>query len=772
MGGGSIQVPDFISLFWKPRIWFMKFLLFTLLFVALVVPAFGAEFVDNQSHDHDLEAADIIEQSTPLGLPSGWKRPAVQEGIAYFIFEFPFKLERYDMLARSWLPQIFFEYSPRSMAVDESGLYVAFTNGLFRFDLDGKNKEQIVGIPGEIEEILAYQQLLLVSDGDELQSYYKTGGAIIDSDTLSFRRGIGYSIDSSTGRVFGRSTGSSPSDISFGELASDGEITPLGDSPYHGDFPGAEWTQVIQNGLAVVDSSGTIYNQEDLTYRGSLGDPIQGLANFGTEILTLQNGNIHRFSSLFLQLGSVPAQSFAESIAVHNGLVFQFGEVDGNPIAMPQAIADIVDAPSHPVLPPVDGGFTASEISFVKTGQLVFLEPGNNAIHRFDLNSFEYGSSSGLPLTPTHMGVDEVSGIIAVTYSSGRVGHVPADSGEEYHFVSQPFTPQGVAVVDGYTMICDASGAWESHWYYSSIGTLTDWKEWNHCSRAWTWSEGTRRLYFFRDGTSPNDLHWEQVSSSGIVINEGESPLHGGLGIQPPIRVQPNDAYIVLGSGDILDGSNLSLLGSLPIAPVDVTWLAGTQYTLTQHNASTGKSILIRWTQSFTNGGEVELAGNPKALVAFAGVLYAVTELAGRTHIIPVSANLDSLDLATSIVTPEQQFAPGQATSYLVEFINHGSVAADVNITIDQSVEFLNSAWSCEDSDGFYFCGNGDSLFETRNLQPGEWVRVTVSGGFPHQTIDIEASILPVSESDIEIRNNVAQGELQLSEVIYSSGFE
>ena len=118
-------------------------------------------------------------------------------------------------------------------------------------------------------------------------------------------------------------------------------------------------------------------------------------------------------------------------------------------------------------------------------------------------------------------------------------------------------------------------------------------------------------MYFFRDDTSPDDLHYELIDQgTGLISWEGETPYHGSYGIQPPIRVSANGQYVLLGSGDIYSQNGLTWTGSLGTQVADARWLAnGSLVTLTTANDQTtlrrlGATNLTTLEQlSFTGSG-------------------------------------------------------------------------------------------------------------------------------------------------------------------------
>lgn len=735
-------------------------------------PVFVAAQIEVASSTQATEETHVVESQMPL-VPSGWARPFVFDGIAYFLFEFPFKVERFDMDTRAWLPTASFTSPTRSIAVDESGVYISFSDGVSRFDHNVENETALPGFPNEVAEIRLFGDYLIGVVGTELQTFAKVGGAMIHALELHIGGVQGLSVDAATGNLFYRTRTLSPADIIAGNIDSSGFLTTFGDSPYHGSFPGAEWAATLPGGTRVADSAGVVYEASGLQYVGSLGGLVSGLTLAGTETIVLRGGSIVRLDGSFKELGVAAAQPFTRSIVHHDGQLFEFGPDSGQPAFSATLLTEIQIPNPGPIRSPTDGGFAASDIKFVNSGRLVFLESERPAIHRFDLAEFSWGESSALPETPVHLGVDPDSGQIRVGYSNGRVGSVPPLFGPESHFINQPDVVQGLTMADGFTMACDWTGLNSTHWYYDSNAQLTDRETLNRCSveRTWTWSPSNRRIYFYRY-SSPTDLVWESFSEQGIVVDQGDSPYHGDLGTEPPLRVHPSHAYIVLGSGDVVDGETLELIVTLPVAPAGMAWVDNTLYTLTEFEASPGNSALISWTQDFEYEDTVLLAGNPLFLTSFSGVLYGVTEVADRVHVIPVTANLDSFDLAVSISVPESDFEPGQPISYLVEFVNHGAVQAEADLVIAQSFDLINQNVVCEDMNGLFDCSGGLPFTDTRNMEPGEWARITVSGLFPASTFLVEASIVPRSGTDTETANNHSTQFFRHFENLLKSGFE
>ncbi|XXT21708.1 DNRLRE domain-containing protein [Sorangium sp. So ce429] len=211
----------------------------------------------------------------------------------------------------------------------------------------------------------------------------------------------------------------------------------------------------------------------------------------------------------------------------------------------------------------------------------------------YHLNPIVLGASDAL-----HAAYGAEDHRLYVAYESGALTRIDLAAGvAEAPFATLPAQPHGLATAGSIVMAADPSGAWGTHYTFLPSGAGVSTVDWNYYSREYAWSPSAGRMYFFRDDTSPNDLHWESIdTTSGAITGEGESPYHGDFAIAPPIRPSVDGGYVLLGSGDLYDGATLEVVASLPITPSDAAWLPdGTLITL---RADAGDTLLEQWTES------------------------------------------------------------------------------------------------------------------------------------------------------------------------------
>ncbi|XXY46550.1 hypothetical protein WME91_41775 [Sorangium sp. So ce269] len=216
-----------------------------------------------------------------------------------------------------------------------------------------------------------------------------------------------------------------------------------------------------------------------------------------------------------------------------------------------------------------------------------------------------------------------------VAYQSGALTRIDLGAGvAEAPFATLPAAPHGLATAGSIVMAADSSGAWETHYTFLPSGARVSTVDWNRYSREYAFSPATGRMYFFRDNTSPNDLHWESIDvASGAITGQGESPYHSAFSIAPPIRPSVDGSHVLLGSGDIYDGTSLQVVASLPIAPSDAAWLPdGTLITL---RADGGDTLLEQWTENsdfFQLVNHQRFSGEPIRVIARSTTAIVITD--------------------------------------------------------------------------------------------------------------------------------------------------
>jgi hypothetical protein len=221
----------------------------------------------------------------------------------------------------------------------------------------------------------------------------------------------------------------------------------------------------------------------------------------------------------------------------------------------------------------------------VQGGNIVYLlSSANKRVYRWSITTAEYlnpyvvGIDQGFSTTaPVHIAYSAEHQRLYLGYETGAIQYIGLASATpaEVPFANTAMAVRGLACVGQYLLAQDSSGAWATHYIFTSTGALTDQKEWNYYSREYAWDPVSSRVYFFRDDTSPDDLQFEVIDQgTGKITGQGETPYHGDYSIQTPIRVSPDGEKVLLGSGDIYERATLARTGSLNTSFADARWFA------------------------------------------------------------------------------------------------------------------------------------------------------------------------------------------------------
>lgn len=563
------------------------------------------------------------------------------------------RIERYDLTDRSWLPSIELAgatAAPTAIAVGGTGVFVAFGRTVYRYSPDGGSRTHLLNTSAATTELLLDGPLLFVNTLADRAPAVTTidtrTNAIVGTFTDWWVRAPhGASIAPGVNRIFGRSTGISPSDIVTLEYRDDGVITGGKDSPYHGDFPDAERTWVLPGGTLVVDDSGTVYRTADLSRATSLGSRIDELAFRGDGVTISRRGSrLTAYDAALLptaeaELGYVPDGIFGAGDAV---VAFTVDAASAHGFREDVVPAWRFAAPAPgPAVDPVTSSFIPETVTVAADGSLLLFDRELASMFRWDVDSARYTQSVPLIGNPRFFAYSPTTDTAYLAGESGLIRSlgVSAATPRETAFAVLATAPGGLATAGKYLFAEDASGAWSTHSTFAPDGVLVDSKDWNYRSDEFVWSAANQRMYFLRDDTTPNDLLWEEINADGVrypqepsggIGRQQDSPLHDSAGFQHPIRVAPDGSVVVLGSGAIHDGLSLARMPiALPNPVVDATWLSGDLYTI--RAVADGTEVQRLTGPTYEPVASATIPGAPVALVGSGGRLVAVTAGTGST---------------------------------------------------------------------------------------------------------------------------------------------
>ena len=487
-------------------------------------------------------------------------------------------MARYDLNARQWLAPFSVSGGGTALAVGASGIFAGFGRRIARLELGGGPEQQLLNTAGDVMN-LALAEPLVASLGDEqgLLSIDATTGAILDVTTnLYAYYGLdGLSAAPSMHRVFGRSLGLSPSDIVMETLAADDTFELETDSPYHGGFPDASRTFVFPDETRVADDAGIVYTTSALEYAGSLGGRLDDVAFDGDLPIVLRETRLFSYDAAYREQGRSDLPESAARIFVHDGTIFAFRATDAGDVAVREVpVTNLTTPPPGPVVDPDGLAYAFDGFARGVDGAVYVLSNASANVFRWRPSTRTYGPSIPLRDVPSHMAYSAVTNRLYVAYPSGSITQIQLDvSDAEEPFATAPQPPCGLATAGELVFACVPVGAWLSHFTWTPDGTLVSQVEWNYFSREYVWSPELRKMFFFRDDSSPNDILWEDIDVGGHIGAMLDSPYHGDFLFEHPIRLGPASTTVLTGAGLFFDPVTLVHTGSLANEIDDAVWI-------------------------------------------------------------------------------------------------------------------------------------------------------------------------------------------------------
>jgi len=625
----------------------------------------------------------------PVNVLAQWVQNLKSGDIAYFLFGTSPRLERYALADGQWLSSISLPttYGPATaFAVDADSLYVAYGQSVKRYDLSGGNEVHLVNTAETVQNIFTDGNVIILNRSVSLYARFTSINKADNTIIATFENYIdavgGASIAPGINKIFGRSLGISPADITYVGYNDNGTFGSGGDSPHHGSYPSASRTWVFPDGAKVVDDSGTVYSTGNLAYQNSFGGSITDLDFYGSNIpIVLRGTQLIAYSNALLPTGSQTLGYAPKNIYVAdtNVLTFSFDAGQANSIRV-----DAVPLSGlNPPLPgqPVDPNglaYTPDSTFLDKNGILYLLSKAHQSLFRWDQLNQTYLTTIPLVGSPSYVAYSAQHHKVYLAYSTGLIRQMDLNGVDflETPFANLPTGPLGLAVADPFVFAADGSGAWNTHYTFNAAGGLVDSVDWNYYSTEYIWSSVRQKMYFFRDDTSPNDLIWEEINANGVTYGgqppggiggKIDSPLHDSSGFAHPIRVSPDGTVVVLGSGAIHDAVTLARLATgLGNSITDAAWVGGQLRTI---RTIGGVAQLQQWTQPNYGLGSVrQLPGSAHRLLELgANRLLAICLLNG----IP---SFNVLDGNFNVVAPPTLAAPSGLAVNIVS-------TAQINLT-------------------------------------------------------------------------------------------
>jgi hypothetical protein len=625
--------------------------------------------------------------------------------IAYFLSGAPAEVARYDLSTSTFLDPILLDLPPTAFYIDDDGIYLAFTRTMARMDLDGSNYTALANAVGTVRELVTFGDNLYGNASQSSPNFIrinKTTGDVLQQPDFFYSM-TGISSSPGTMKIFGRSVGISPADILQITLASDGTLGAQNDSPYHGDYPSASATYMVPDDAKVVDDAGIVYSTADLSYVGSLNGSFEHVTFNNGEPLVLRADKVVRYSIALLPAGEATLLSPVHSIFAHAGNLFGFyNDALGNLALEIVDIQSIVPpGPGEPV-DPVGLVYVPDDAVAANDGSILILSKANKSIFRWSPAQGSYTQSIPLVTAPAFFAYSAIDDRVYLGYDDGRITKIDLITGVEAPFTSVPSMVLGMSVADPFVFAVDPAGAWVSHFTFDSSGQLISQVEWNYFSQEYIWNAANRKMYFFRDDSSPNDLIWEDIDANGVIGASMDSPFHSSEGIRHPIRVAANGSFVLLGSGRIYNAQTLELLNSLPNDVEDAQWRADGSIAAIRDLG--GQLQLQELNRNFLQQKAIDLPSFFGKLVLDGNDIHIIWDKAGVPQFLLWNFGTDDID-GDGVSDANDEFAvdPTEWVDSDVDGIGDNADPDDDNDGYDDLIDafpFDPSEWADTDGDG------------------------------------------------------------------------
>lgn len=701
-----------------------------------------------------------------------WTQRRVYAGVVYFL-DPAARIRRYKTDSAAWLADITLPGAAVAFDVDASGIYVKFVDRVERYALDGASHTTVPTAQGDWPFLEIIGNVLVLGNQSNALSFKKTTGALVSTAYASYRI-FGTSHIESEGHIFGTAGAGAWSDIMRITVnRSTGVIQSVIDGPYHGDFPGGP-TYVREAGGMVVTGGGTVYASATFDYLGNVGGPIQGAAFLADRFVVMRGTDLAVFSNDVRELGRIAAPAGLLDILAVGDTLYAISGTIGSLITVPLDISA-----ARPAIPPParDWAEATPKIDFIlgDANDLVLVSKVEHAAFTFNPARWVFEQTIPLFLNPLHAAYSPVTRRVHAAYEGGGIYFFTRQApGTATWLSATPYSAYGLATAGEYVFAADSAGAWTSHYTFSPGGVALSRFDWNYFSLQYEWDPLTRRMYFFRDGLSPNDLHWEHIAVDGTIAAAGESPYHGEVQAVTPIRVSPDGARIVLGSGQVFESGGLTLIGDVGHWLAEIAWSNGDLYAITQADSPK----LQRYGPNYQVISSGRVRGTPRRLLPSDGGFIYLADLGPTTIIGRLDAFLAKADLAVDPLAPGSVFANGSVVSVAVSVGNNGTVPANGATVRASLAELDDASWRCVPTALVSGCtgaaGTG-AINHTIDLADGGQAAYEITGRIPESARNealISVEINPaVSGSDPELRNNTQTIRLRLDR-LFDDSFE
>ena len=222
-------------------------------------------------------------------------------------------------------------------------------------------------------------------------------------------------------------------------------------------------------------------------------------------------------------------------------------------------------------------------MKIAQRGDIIYLlSTANRRVYRWSMSTGAYispyvvGVDLGLSIAaPTTMAYSPSHQRLYLGYGNGAIRYIDVTgSSAEVALTTMSSSISSLSSAGNFLLAQVGNYSYGGGYVLNNTGTVTDQGGYYYgYSRETAWDAASSRVYYLRDGISPNDLHYDVIDqTTGEVTSTGETPYHGDYNFSGPIRVSTDSQQILLGGGDIFARTGLTRTGTLGKAITDAHW--------------------------------------------------------------------------------------------------------------------------------------------------------------------------------------------------------
>ena len=503
---------------------------------------------------------------------AAWTAKRVHNGIVYFGNASPARIERFDLSTETWLDPLTVSVSPNVLFVDDTGVYVGNQREVRKLGLDGSGEAPVFNATFDVAHLEGDGTFLFVmhpgSSYGRISSLRVSDYQLVDTWSGVYEFTSGFTIDPVQKVLYGVNTYTTAYNAGALRYNNDGTFGTYASGVWGNGSFGAAALYLSPDRRILVRNTGAVYAAPSLQDRGSLAGAVQDVVFQGDITVILREGRLIAFNAGFLSAGVHQIDGGAEAIVSSGDQIYAFVTdlAQDSGIAVQKiAFSDITAAQPGDPLDPALVAITPDQVVAAGDDTFFILDKSKQSVFRWSATTLAYTQSLPLLDAPQAIAYSADANRLYVGYTGGEINQIKFDEDKtvEEPFAIRPGRVLGLQVAGNLVFTVDDSGAWETFSTYDLAGNVLSTREWSNYSTEYIWAPSMRRMFYFRDGTSPNDLLYTEIATDGTLADDKDSPYHGDYSIRHPIRVSDDASGVLLGSGIIFSSTDLTVVASL-----------------------------------------------------------------------------------------------------------------------------------------------------------------------------------------------------------------